>query len=1070
MAEKEPSLEEVLRGVPPEKLDQPCQDKHLCEVTRHVTDWPYLAPFLGISTAEMEAIRGKWPFSIPGQKIEFLRKWQEKRGRKATYRRLCKAFIKLGEVALAEKVCDVLTGQGSSTSESSEDEGSNLAPPPTDKQQPGSSEVDGPHPPTGPVVYGSISLHHTDQPHPTGGDPLVTESESRGPEPSTMPYPRPLQPRTSKVATQASPTEKLAQEPHPTPHLPPPQPERVVSLPGSHHTPHPLPVPPGGHFAQDVSPPLCHTAPPPPSDVHPLDPYSTYLRDMYDIIQPQSLVLQWPPPPTKRVFDLAMTHSEGIQCGPVYGRQIRLLQIGNVYGYMEKRASIQPCNFFELDNAKRKIVLIEGAPGSGKSTLAWNACQRWKARELFQEFRMVVFVQLRDPRVQSAQSIADLLPAGSEERRRDAAEGIRACGGRGVLFVMDGWDEFGPGLMSDSIVSKLISKSDELEVPYSMLLITSRPIASAALQPLASSRLEIVGFTPQEVSQYFREAVKDPVAIQALQEQLKELPVIEASCYLPLNAAIVAHLFLGLNHTLPRTHHGVFSKLVCGCIIRHLTKQSGDIPEIRSLNKLPCEVQALFESVCLLAYKASMKNKATFSSEDLSSYGVSVEGSGLGLMQGVQSFLSGKSYSYHFLHLSVQELLAAVHVSKLGAGEQVSIFRELFSEPRLVAMFHFYAALTKLETEGIREIVASVLNRPSYEDFMFGRSEATRWRRHVLNILHCLYEAQDVSLCLYVASLLVEGLDLCWLSLSPLDCLCVGYFLRCVCVGREGEFGVELRGCGLDNYCVGFVVQELGKCVACSGDGGSSNAVVGCLGLNFEFNNINGSGVRLVCELMRSNPSVIRRLDLSANKMIQDGEDGLLGLLQVLCSIQWLAEMRLYDCDLRIDGENGPVLVEMLRKNVSLKELQLGGNHQIGGVGLSYIVEGMIENSGVVRLGLAACGIGEEGSKLLRRMLTENSTLEHLHIGSNGALGDAGIMEVGEGLKVNCRLEELKMFRCGYSLNGLKDFALRLRGNSHLRRLWVWDKEVKYCGGSGGSSRGESSSECFETSAWRDEA
>jgi len=78
-----------------------------------------------------------------------------------------------------------------------------------------------------------------------------------------------------------------------------------------------------------------------------------------------------------------------------------------------------------------------------RAHLAWHACQRWKAQELFQEFRMVVFVQLQDPQIQLAQSIADLLPAGSEERRRDAAKGIRVCRGRGVLFVVDGWDELG---------------------------------------------------------------------------------------------------------------------------------------------------------------------------------------------------------------------------------------------------------------------------------------------------------------------------------------------------------------------------------------------------------------------------------------------------------------------------------------------------------------------------------------------------------------------------------------------------------------------------------------------------
>ncbi len=120
MAEKGPSLEEVLRGVPPEKLDQPCTDEHLCEVARHVTGWLIISPLLGISRAEEREIVGNWPRNKAKQKIEFLRKWQEKRGRKATYRKLCKAFIKIGKLPLAEKVCDLLAGQGSSSSEGSE--------------------------------------------------------------------------------------------------------------------------------------------------------------------------------------------------------------------------------------------------------------------------------------------------------------------------------------------------------------------------------------------------------------------------------------------------------------------------------------------------------------------------------------------------------------------------------------------------------------------------------------------------------------------------------------------------------------------------------------------------------------------------------------------------------------------------------------------------------------------------------------------------------------------------------------------------------------------------------------
>lgn len=118
------SLEEALGDAPPEKLDQPCQDKHLCLVAREITNWPFLAPFLGIKAPVVEAIRGKWPFNVPAQNLELLRQWQCKHQskQKDMYRNLCKAFLEAQERALADKVCDILRGQGSITETSSDED------------------------------------------------------------------------------------------------------------------------------------------------------------------------------------------------------------------------------------------------------------------------------------------------------------------------------------------------------------------------------------------------------------------------------------------------------------------------------------------------------------------------------------------------------------------------------------------------------------------------------------------------------------------------------------------------------------------------------------------------------------------------------------------------------------------------------------------------------------------------------------------------------------------------------------------------------------------------------------
>ena len=87
------------------------------------------------------------------------------------------------------------------------------------------------------------------------------------------------------------------------------------------------------------------------------------------------------------------------------------------------------------------MILIDGAPGSGKSSLTLHICQRWSRGELFQDFTVVILVQLRDPVVQSAQSIVDIIPCQSQEVAQQVASTITDIDGRGILWILDGWDE-----------------------------------------------------------------------------------------------------------------------------------------------------------------------------------------------------------------------------------------------------------------------------------------------------------------------------------------------------------------------------------------------------------------------------------------------------------------------------------------------------------------------------------------------------------------------------------------------------------------------------------------------------
>ena len=104
----------------------------------------------------------------------------------------------------------------------------------------------------------------------------------------------------------------------------------------------------------------------------------------------------------------------------------------------------------------------------------------------------------------------------------------------------------------------------------------------------------------------------------------------------------------------------------------------------------------------------------------------------------------------------------------------------------------------------------------------------------------------------------------------------------------------------------------------------------------------------------------------------------------------------------------------------------MGGNDEgIGDTGVRYIVEGMCENTGVVKLELSLCSIGVDGGTLLSTMLCKNRSLRCLNLRSNSNMGDDGINELSKHVE-KWRLEELCIRGCHYSFEGLKKFIQHL--------------------------------------------
>ena len=409
---------------------------------------------------------------------------------------------------------------------------------------------------------------------------------------------------------------------------------------------------------------------------------------------------KWLPSPTRKFFNLAIIKKERIHRGNIDNELIHKSIRGQIDDILLAKSPIDLENIFKNIEGERKIILIDGAPGSGKSTLAVHICQRWGKGELFQEFTVVILVHLRDPAVQSAKSIADLLPCPDIESAQQVESVIKSSNGRGILWVMDGWDELPLPLRNQSFLRDMIAPPHISPITLSSVIVTSRSISSSELSELVTSRIEVLGFSSDEQRQYFTECLNgDTKAVDALLERLNENPAIEGSCFLPLNASIIAHLYLS-DGSLPDTVHGIFSTFVRHILSRYLCEKLGKSQEhsgIVSLENLPRELQDPFDQLCRIAFKGTTENKVTYCQSDIEDVKDWVVICDMGLLQATPSIISdGKIVYYNFIHLSVQEFLTALYIARLPASRQISTFGSLFEDSRFSSVFCYYAAITKL--------------------------------------------------------------------------------------------------------------------------------------------------------------------------------------------------------------------------------------------------------------------------------------------------------------------------------------------------------------------------------------
>ena len=384
-----------------------------------------------------------------------------------------------------------------------------------------------------------------------------------------------------------------------------------------------------------------------------------------------------------------------------------------------------------------QFVLIEGAPGIGKSVLLKEIAYRWGKKLLLKMFKVVLLICLRDPSVQQAVSVSDLLKHFYEGNRR-AAESAAAClaknGGKGLMFLFDGFDEFHTELRRSSLIPKILHRKS---LRNCTLIVSSRPHATAYLRRKATVRIDILGFSEVQRNQFIQQALEEkPQSSKELIQYLEDHLTISSLCVVPFNMVVLLYLYkLGIS--LPNNSTELYNNFICQTICRHLAKDGHSLNNITAnLADLPEPCNKIIKQLSEFSLKALNNNALVFTFNEIKNACpniVSIPGTinGFGLLKVVEHYDiikgEGTTITFNFLHFSIQEFLAAHHVANLPPSDELKILREKFFQSDIHSnMFAIYISITKGQRPCFKQFIKPSLGQ-QFWSFLTGSQVANQF-------------------------------------------------------------------------------------------------------------------------------------------------------------------------------------------------------------------------------------------------------------------------------------------------------------------------------------------------------
>ncbi|XP_063736107.1 protein NLRC3-like isoform X2 [Eleginops maclovinus] len=342
-----------------------------------------------------------------------------------------------------------------------------------------------------------------------------------------------------------------------------------------------------------------------------------------------------------------------------------------------------------------RVVLTNGVAGVGKTFSVQKFILDWAEGLENQDVSLVIPLSFRELNLIKAEqySLLRLLHVFHPALQKVTAEQLSVCK---VLFIFDGLDESRLSLdFRNSEVVSDVSQQSSVDVlltnlirgkllPPALIWITSRPAAANQIPPECVDRVtEVRGFTDAQKEEYFRRRSRDEEQSSRIISHMKSSRSLHIMCLIPvfcwITAAVVDHMLTtDQRGELPKTLTDMYSHFLL--VLTKRKKQKYHEGHETSPQQLTEADREVLLKLGRLAFEHLEKGDIMFYQEDLERCGLDVTEalvhSGVCTEIFKRESVIFQKTVYCFVHLSVQEFLAAVYMLHCYTNRDTAVLKD----------------------------------------------------------------------------------------------------------------------------------------------------------------------------------------------------------------------------------------------------------------------------------------------------------------------------------------------------------------------------------------------------------